>query len=707
MSLRKFLFIPLVVSLAFFVYYSSEVESSFRTLTTTIHFTTGFIVTLVLAIVLQLVGHIVRAFKAQYLLHPVKESSTRFQFRALSIGYLFDTILPLRLGELIRARIISDAMTISFSLSLTLILIERAIDALILGILGLIIVPVFIGGGQPNLIIYSLLLIALATLFMSFVVLAVGEKTKLLRFLHKTTALFNVHLKDSLRFKVWSVIYGVHSSLPRRRLIPYVAMSLISWVFYFASTAVIAFDILKHQAAGHKILAAMAPYFGVAVPSGPANLGVFSHITNDFMYVLHLSRSTSITFDLTTWAVLVIPISAIALMLLFFKTKESLWQSRPAMASQQALVNKLYRSEDISREMANFLENYFSGNSLSRIVHRLELKDDFRLLKYFKGGSDAITILALQNGKEVVKKIIPIEFEDRLKAQYLWLLSRKGKDGIVEVIKEYKAKDYYAIDLAYSPEDIMFFDYMHSNPYIKSQEVMDEVWTYLFKSVYGNTKKLATYPGKRNTYIKKHVFDCMDKASTVNADLLRAVKPEKIIINGNEYDNLYQIMDKIKKHPKAWKDIATYRESEFVHGDVAVDNILVSSKSQKARIIDPAPDGNIISGPVFDFGKNMQSLYCGYEFMLRDEEPVYLIDNEINYKDHSSAQYTRLCEYVQNKLAPTFLSKSEQRALLFHAGVLHIRRLKHQVYYNPANTLKFYAIGVKTLNDFLDQYNKA
>jgi hypothetical protein len=42
--------------------------------------------------------------------------------------------------------------------------------------------------------------------------------------------------------------------------------------------------------------------------------------------------------------------------------------------------------------------------------------------------------------------------------------------------------------------------------------------------------------------------------------------------------------------------------------------------------------------------------------------------------------------------------------MLFHAAALYIRRLKHQVYYTPANALKFYAVGVKTLNEFLAQY---
>lgn len=705
MSIRKFLLIPLAISVVLFAYYSSEVKSSFETLTDTIHITSGLVACLIVAVILQICGHVVQAYKAKLLLSPIKESSTRFQFRALSIGYLFNAILPFRLGELIRARIISSAMTISFSFALVLIIFERAVDAMLLGLLGLLIIIFIIGTQHRVLIEYASLLIASATLIFAVIGLTVRQNKRMLRMWYRMTRWLNDDLKDSFRFKAWSIIYGLQRSLNRKTLVRYLWLSAASWALYGASIFVIAVYFFPQLSPANHLALSVAPYYGVAVPAGPANLGVFSRATNAFTSYLHLSPHTAIVFNLTAWAVLVIPIASIGLILLFVKTKETLWQTREKQASQNSLMNKLYRNEDISTEMASFLESYFSGNTLSRIVHRLELSEDFRLLKYFKGGSDAITILAAQDGKEIVKKIIPLEFENRLKAQYDWLVQRSGKPGIVKVLGEEKASDHYSIDLAYDPDNAMLFDFMHHSPQARAAQVMDEVWSYMFKHVYDKPKPLNLHAKERTKYINTHIFGCLEKAAAVDAELLHAAEPAILTINGKQYDNLYQVMEKIRKHPEAWKDIATYRETSVVHGDVAVDNILVSSKTGKALLIDPAPDGNIISGPVFDFGKNMQSLYCGYEFMLRDETPVYLQDDTINYRDQKSAQYTRLCSYIRKQVAPNYLSPAEQKSMLFHAGALHIRRLKHQVYYCPANTLKFYAIGVKTLNDFLAQYD--
>lgn len=705
MTLKQFLVLPLLVSMALFIYFSDEVSKSLETLSSQLSVTPGLIVTIGLAVFLQLAGHWVRARKAKYLFSPVKENTTRFQFRALSIGYLFNALLPLRLGELIRARIIAGGMDVSFSLALSLIIVERAFDVAILGVVGLIVV-IALDISAAAIFYYIAALLTVAGLVALLVFTTVRQNRYLFNWLYRFSAIFRETIKHSFRFKIWSVVYGLQRTLQPQRLLRYIGLSLLSWGFYLASVLTLVQYLLPNLGFGQKILGATAPYYGIAVPSGPANLGVFSDITDTVTQSLNLSVNGQLVYDLLSWAVLIIPISAIGLVLFFVKTRETLWRKAPRRASMISLENKLYRSEDISQEMARFLENYFSGNTLSRIVHGLELRESFRLIRYFKGGSDAITILARQYGEVVVKKIIPLEFEDRLSAQYKWLKIRQGKKGIVKVLREEHADNYYAIDLEYRDDDVMLFEFMHQSPITRSTAILEEVWGYLFKHVYGRLNKLAVHAKERQKYIDKHIFGCLEKAAKVNSDLLRAAEPKTLLVNGHEYDNLYQIMEKIKQHPQAWEDIATYQETKEVHGDVAVDNILVSQSDGHALLIDPAPDGNVINGPVFDFGKNMQSLYCGYEFLLRDEDPVHLVDgNTINYRNHSSAQYTQLCNYVRRKLAPKHLSEAEQRAIIFHAGALHIRRLKHQVYYNPANTLKFYAVGVKALNDFLAQYD--
>lgn len=233
-----------------------------------------------------------------------------------------------------------------------------------------------------------------------------------------------------------------------------------------------------------------------------------------------------------------------------------------------------------------------------------------------------------------------------------------------------------------------------------------QTWEALYKHMYKGVKEPTYDQKRRDAFIEKHIIGCIEKAMASSDDLREIVKRPTVMINGEKYDNLYQILDKIKAHPKAWRDIATYAHSKEVHGDMAIDNILVSSRTGKPVIIDPAPDGNILEGPVFDLGKLSQSFYCGYEFLFRNNDPVPLNDDlSINFRDHRSAVYTKMWKYLNEELAPKYLSEAERRSLLFHAAALHIRVLKHRVYINPDTVLQFYATGVRTLNDFLAQYD--
>lgn len=702
MTLKKFLIIPLILSIGIFVYFSGEVARSFSIIISNVHIEPALFVVLSLAIALHIAGHVIRAYKMSFLLAPVKASTSRFQFRALSIGYLFNTLLPFRLGELIRAQIIAGGEKISFGFALVLIVIERAIDAAFLAAIGIILL---VAGVIDITTLRYAAILAIISLFVLSAVAVIGtENRKLLSSWRSFTELFNRNLQQGLRFKAWSIIYGLQRIVSRKRMWQYLVLTLASWSLYFLSIFVVAQYFVGGNTLNDKLALSLSPYYGLSLPAGPANLGTFSGVANDVSGMVNLEGNARITFNLIAWGLLVGPISALGIVFLFVKTKESLWRQLPKNASPDAMAEKLSRTSDISQELASFLDHYFSGNSLSQIVHRLELRKEFRLLRYFKGGSDAITILAKQGKEVVVKKIIPLELKDRLQAQYQWLQRRKSNKGIVQATREQDERDFYAIDLAYNADDEMFFDYMHRSSLQDAERVMKTIWGYLRKSIYSKTSMVTDYVALEQ-YIDKHIFGCMDKAVAVNEELTLAAQPKRIKINGRSYYNLYQVMEKIKANKKAMRDLATFARSDEVHGDVAVDNILVSRSTGVPLLIDPAPDGNIINGPVFDFGKNMQSLYCGYEFLFRGSEVVSLgSDGSIRYQDQRSTQYTQLCEYVRRELAPQYLSEGEQKAIIFHAGALHIRRLKHQVFQNPANVLAIYGVGVKTLNDFLAQY---
>ena len=702
MTIRKLLVIPLVLSLFIFLFYAREILHTASLVMTNLNVTAPLIGVLIIAVIIQFVGHYFRSKKAAYLLRPIEKSKITTQFRAFSVGQLFNNLLPFRIGELIRAAILAQKLNISFLYSFILIVFERAVDALFLAICGILLI--LIAGAGFSLMV-PLLALALIAIFGILIVVILKLQPKwLLDFVQISTAQLNDSLRDKFRFKVWSVGYGLKKTIEPKLLARYGFYTVLSWVFYFASTAIVAAVILVPGTVSALAAAAIGPYLGVSLPSGPASLGTYSQNISVFHYLLNHPSEQIIVYMIVSWCILVIPISVVGVVLLLTNTKELFWKKRPLSASNISLENKLSRTEDISGDMSAFLNSYFRNNGLSSIVSRLEQSDEFNLVKYFKGGSDAITILVLENGEKTVKKIIPIELKDRLKAQYDWL-NKYGGGSIVTVSNEITSTDYYSINVAYDETSISLFEYVHQISTKDARSLLDSVWKDLHKTVYGKIKAEKTDEAATTAYIQKHIYDCLQRAVSVDEEIKRATELEKITVNGIEYDNLEQVLDKIKKNKQAWHDISTFRSARAVHGDVIIDNLLYSKKRKKVIIIDPAPDGNLIEGPVFDFGKAAQSLYCGYEFLLRDESPVTLEEaGVISFSENKSTQYTKLDKYVRSVLASKYLTESERRAVLFHCGVLYLRRLKHQVYYTPENALKFYAVGVRTLNEFLDQY---
>lgn len=653
------------------------------------------------AIILQLFSHLLRAKRTKLILDQAAPSSDVFQFGALSVGYLFNALLPLRIGELVRSLLIARRLRISLLYTFVSVVIERAIDVILLGLL-ILVAALFIGGSlATQIILFTAGVMALALVVLLGVVLLMREDKCLLALAWRMTGWFNASISNSLRFKVWSLIFGLQHFYRNRQLVRrYILFSASSWFLYASSVLLVSSVLLASLDGIGRFVSSIAPYvisiptWNILQPDSYAQLSLF---------LPGQSSEDMLAFGLLTWAVLVFPMAFIGLLVLFALRVATL--RRPETENSDAFANKLLRHSDISQAFPAFLDSYFSGNQMAKILHKLEATSQLRLVRYFKGGSDAITVLVLSEKDLFVKKIIPKRYQDRLQAQHDWLKRHRKLDILVKVQSEQETEEYYAIDLAYDPENIPLFEYIHHTSVNQSKLIVERTWKSLHEHLY-KSAKTPVFDGKaRDTFIAKHIEGCINQAAQASPDLEAALKPETIIINGKEYDNYHRVMERLRNHPQAFKDIATYSHANEVHGDMAIDNVLVSSRTNEPLIIDPAPDGNIINGPVFDLGKMSQSFYCGYEFLFRDNEAVELSDeNSINYREHMSDRYSKLWQFLRFELAPQYLSEPELRSMMFHAASLHLRVLKHRVYINPDNVLKFYAVGIKTLNDFLDQY---
>lgn len=659
-----------------------------------------------IAVAVQLCGHWLRVLRTKTVIDQVKPSRAVEQFGALGIGYLFNTLLPLRLGELIRSAIIAMRLRISFVYTFAVIILERAIDLLFIGCVVILVSFAFSGRAATTLLLAAVGAIVLAGLVITLLVLLVRENKRLLAFIWRVSSWLNVSLSNSFRFKVWSLIFGLQQFIRRKRAIrQYALLAVASWACYILSMIVLAIPILDTPSSSQTFVAATSPYVAVSAPTGPAYIASYEEVMRPVI-VSTASHPRLETYIILSWLVLSLPMFLVGFTALFWLKFKPVRRTKPL--DNASFSNKLLRRHDLSQEFPAFLDTYFLGHNLSRVLHKIEVAGELSLVKFFKGGSNAITMLALQGNKLFVKKIVPPEYRSRLRNQYLWLRKHQKLRQIVNVLDEQTTDSYYAIDLEYRPDNIPFFEYLHDRPLRSSKRILDEVWAYMFKHVYTGLGPLTEHTKERNEYVKDRLENKLKQAAEASTDLAQIMKFDKVMVNGEVYDSLPIVIKRIKRHKQAWKDLATYRASDAAHGDLTIDNILIDMPSEKPLLIDPSDD-NQIRGPILDFGRHIQSLIAGYEFLCFDDDPVTWTPGDIpsiHFHDLRSARYMHLYDHVMKEIAPKYLSEAELRSVPFHAGLFYGRVLAHRVVINPENVLKFYGVSVKLLNDFLAQYER-
>ncbi|MCZ2829745.1 lysylphosphatidylglycerol synthase domain-containing protein [Modestobacter sp. VKM Ac-2986] len=663
------------------------------------------------AAVVQLLGHVLRAARTKVPLDNVRRGSLAGQFRHLTIGYLFNVVWPLRIGEVVRAWLIAKTVRISFLYTLLAVILERLIDVVFVSVILLVFVAVVgvpEGGVVPITAVVALVVaVALIVAFVAFV----RENSFMLRVAWRASSWLNNDLENRLRFKLWSVIFGFQRFFrQRRQLVRYGVLALVSWVCYLAAAVAVAVTVLPALSGRQAFIAATAPSAVVGPAIGNGAPGGFVDGVVEFVERSGgLGGRELLVFAGASWVVANVPVLVIAVVALFVN-----WARRTSdplagapLAAQDRYVNKLAREQDVSGRMTHFLDSYFRGQHLSQVMHRLEVNGNVSLVQFFKGGSNAVTLLATSGGELFVKKMVPTEHAHRLKNQYDWLAERADHPLLVTVLREEHADDHYAIDLEYRPSSVPLFEYVHEQPLAESAAKLAQVWDYMYGRVY-DLGELEEHPDVRDDYVSERFVRRVQAAAESHPALAEAMKSDRILVNGQELDNFATILDRITANETAWRDLATYRTSAHIHGDLTVDNILVDLPTRDVLVIDPSDD-NQVRGPIIDFARHMQSLLYGYEFLNEDESPVLLGARdgmpEITYRDDRSARYAELADFVSTEVIPRHLSVAEQRSVLFHVGLFYGRMLTHRVVINSGTVLKYYGVCLQALNRFLDQYD--
>jgi uncharacterized protein (TIRG00374 family) len=211
---------------------------------------------------------IVRGWRWQALLHPVRRLPTRSVLPHLLIGYLANNALPARLGELVRCHTLGDREGISRATVAGTVVVERLLDAGVLAILAL--VAVMMTPSSTALVVAVASALAISTVGVLFVWRIVAGRSSFgLRWI------FGGSGGRALASIANRVREGLSVVQSRHAVSRAVAFSAVAWTLTSLAFATTARFVGLDLSVGEVILFVAGVNLVAVVPAGPSNLGTY------------------------------------------------------------------------------------------------------------------------------------------------------------------------------------------------------------------------------------------------------------------------------------------------------------------------------------------------------------------------------------------------------------------------------------------------
>ncbi|MGI8967899.1 MAG: lysylphosphatidylglycerol synthase transmembrane domain-containing protein [Chloroflexota bacterium] len=229
-------------------------------------------------------------------------------FGAINVGYAVNTLLPLRLGDLVRAYWVRDRAGIPMVRALSTIALERVADGVTVLILFLVLAPTvaFPAALRGSALAAGGLFIAVL-LFMLLLAYNASRDTRFSRLL--------VRIEQSRLSIVGQIIRQIAAGLRTLRSGRAVALLTLYTAIIWGSNAVLlwlvirAFHLNAPFAAG--VLGNAVVSLGMTVPSTPGYIGLFDYLIVVTLGLYGVSRTPALAAALVFHAIAFVPVTLI------------------------------------------------------------------------------------------------------------------------------------------------------------------------------------------------------------------------------------------------------------------------------------------------------------------------------------------------------------------------------------------------------------
>lgn len=632
---------------------------------------------LVLSVLLLFAAHLIRIVRWQLFIEVYEKPNLKNLMQSLSLGYFVSYLIPFKLGDIVRAWVAGDHMKNGKALGFSTVIVDRYLDIVCVGLLfaGLTIWGIGDRHFRQMAIFYMIVAIAgVAILVGIFAFKRIVKKG-----IREVAGIFNEKIEANILMFFWALICNFKDIFQKINKSKLVATTLLMWGFYLGSYALFAQSL---QSSGgsttwHDVFMLLFSKNGIRESTS------FLTLSSDHPIILH--PVSSIVYALA-------PIIFLFLLSFLAGAKLNRNNSGDNYLNLQPHLN--------SGERLDFLENYFADNNRSYIKMYLEISQGISIIRDFSAGSNATTMLCMDSNHTFFRKYAFGNDGEKLYQQVQWIESYKDLLPLPEILRQIRTAQYCYYDMPYNSSAVGLFEYTHSMPVDKTWDIITRVLDTLENSIYQVNVRNAD-----KTTIDKYLSQKVERnlKKICDAPIIKDLQQyDSIIINGVSYPNLSTYKKFLSKN--YLEKIFSKDRYSVIHGDLTIENI-ICTRIQDGRddfyIIDPNT-GNIHDSPNLDYGKLLQSIHGGYEFLMATQNVKYH-ENHIDFLFTRSSVYkelhTRLRKYMEENFG-----RERTRSIYFHEIIHWLRLMPYKIEKDEDRALLFYAGMLMVIHDVIQTY---
>jgi uncharacterized protein (TIRG00374 family) len=259
------------------------------------------------ALVVYFVGVWVRAVRWRFLLRPTQSVSTDRLFPVVVIGYMANNVLPARVGEFVRAYVLSQREGTSKSTTLATIFVERVFDGL--AMLGFMVAVALFVPFSPILQQIAGLTAALFLTLLAAIVFLALRPAIAESLIARSAPLLPTRFRRPAERVAVAGLAGFRVMRSPQTVAAVMSLSLLVWLCEAGMYYIIALGFFAHVPVHAMLLTVAVANMGTMIPSSPGYVGTFDALAVFTLGLACIEREIAFAYTAVLHGALIVPIT--------------------------------------------------------------------------------------------------------------------------------------------------------------------------------------------------------------------------------------------------------------------------------------------------------------------------------------------------------------------------------------------------------------